>query len=394
MPQDQPPTLPSPDDTSATHSDRVAAAIAEQVAAAGGSISFAEFMQHALYAPGLGYYSAGSTKFGEAGDFITAPEVSTLFGKVIARQCAEILGQLPGGEIIEYGAGSGRLAADVLAALQRLDALPCAYRILEVSADLRERQEVFLRDKVPDLAGLVTWLDSPPRASIGVILANEVLDALPVERFVRRENAVMQLRVAVGEPGFEFVESAAPARLARFVEAVEGELGGRFPDGYVSEVCLAVPDWIAGVSAALDTGVVLLFDYGVSRREYYAPERNDGWLRCHFRHHAHNDPLMLPGIQDLTAWVDFTGVAEAAVAAGFDISGYSAQAQFLMAGGLGEEMQDFAKRPLREQLELSRQVKTLTLPGEMGEHFKCMALRKGDIATPTGFSLADRTHTL
>ena len=394
MPQDQPPTLPSPDDTSATHSDRVAAAIAEQVAAAGGSISFAEFMQHALYAPGLGYYSAGSTKFGEAGDFITAPEVSTLFGKVIARQCAEILGQLPGGEIIEYGAGSGRLAADVLAALQRLDALPSAYRILEVSADLRERQEVFLRDKVPDLAGLVTWLDSPPRASIGVILANEVLDALPVERFVRRENAVMQLRVAVGEPGFEFVESVAPARLARFVEDVEGELGGRFPDGYVSEACLAVPDWIAGVSAALDTGVVLLFDYGVSRREYYAPERNDGWLRCHFRHHAHNDPLMLPGIQDLTAWVDFTGVAEAAVAAGFDISGYSAQAQFLMAGGLGEEMQDFAKRPLREQLELSRQVKTLTLPGEMGEHFKCMALRKGDIATPTGFSLADRTHTL
>jgi SAM-dependent MidA family methyltransferase len=247
---------------------------------------------------------------------------------------------------------------------------------------------------MPDLVGLVTWLDAPPAASRGVILGNEVLDALPVERFVRRKSDVMQLRVAVGKPGFECVESAAPARLAAAVATIEAEVGGQFPDGFVSEICLAVPGWIAGLSATLDDGVALLFDYGVSRREYYAAERSDGWLRCHFRHHAHNNPLVLPGIQDLTSWVDFTAVAEAAVAAGFEIAGYAAQAQFLMAGGLDVEMQGFAELPLPEQLELSRQVKTLTLPGEMGEHFKCMALQKGTIARLSGFSLADRTHTL
>jgi len=372
----------------------VAEFICAQIEASGGSIGFAEFMQHALYAPGLGYYAAGSTKFGEAGDFITAPEVSSVFGGVLARQCAEVLEQTDGGEILEYGAGSGKLAADVLTALRRLDALPSAYNILEVSADLRQRQEVRLRECVPDLVELVNWLDSPPVASRGVILANEVLDALPVERFVRRDTGVMQQCVAHGQAGFEFVENAASSRLAGAVQAIEDEVGAEFPDGFVSEVCLAAPDWIAGLSSALDTGVVLLFDYGVSRREYYAAERSDGWLRCHFRHHAHNDPLVLPGIQDLTTWVDFTAVAEAAVAAGFDIAGYSAQAQFLLAGGLDAEMQGFAELSLEAQIELSRQVKTLTLPGEMGEHFKCMALQKGAIATPSGFSLADRTHML
>lgn len=394
MQHDQPPLLSKPDTQSAAHSERVAAYIQEKIAASGGSVSFAEFMHHALYAPGLGYYTAGSTKFGEAGDFITAPEVSSVFGGVVARQCAEVLGQTDGGEILEYGAGSGKLAADVLTALRRMDALPSTYNILEVSADLRQRQEVRLRECVPDLMELVNWLDSPPAASRGVILANEVLDALPVERFVRRDTGVMQQCVAEGQGGFEFVETAASVRLASAVATIEGEVGVQFPDGFVSEVCLAAPDWIASLSSALDEGVVLLFDYGVSRREYYSAERSDGWLRCHFRHHAHNDPLVLPGIQDLTAWVDFTAVAEAAVAAGFDIAGYSAQAQFLMAGGLNAEMQGFADLSLEKQLELSRQVKTLTLPGEMGEHFKCMALQKGSTAPPSGFSLADRTHTL
>jgi SAM-dependent MidA family methyltransferase len=202
------------------------------------------------------------------------------------------------------------LAADVLSTLQRLDALPAAYNILEVSADLRERQEACLRERVPDLTGLITWLDAPPASMHGVILANEVLDALPVERFVRRGKNIMQQRVAHGQAGFEFVENAASSRLASAVQAIEDEVRAEFSDGFVSEVCLAVPDWIAGLSSALDTGVVLLFDYGVSRQEYYAAERSDGWLRCHFRHHAHNDPLVLPGIQDLTAWVDFTAVAE------------------------------------------------------------------------------------
>ena len=227
-----------------------------------------------------------------------------------------------------------------------------------------------------------------------MIVANEVLDSIPVERFVRREDGVMQLRVALTETGFEFAEAPAPSNLRHYVSVVERDLGHRLPNGYMSEVCLATSPWIGGMSHALREGVAFLLDYGVTRREYYAPERADGWLRCHFRHRAHNDPLILPGIQDLTAWVDFSSVAVAAVAQGFEIAGYSAQAQFLMAGGLDEEMQDFAKLPLEEQVQLSQQVKTLTLPGEMGERFKCIALRKGSIATPSAFSLADRTHTL
>jgi len=394
MPHDLPPSLPSPDPASAAHSERVAAYVRKQIAAAGCSISFAQYMQHVLYAPGLGYYTAGSTKFGAAGDFVTAPEVSGIFGAVIARQCAEVLQQLGDGELLEYGAGSGKLAADMLESLQRLDALPSTYNILEVSPDLRERQESCLRQRVPDLVDRVMWLDSPPTAMRGVLVANEVLDALPVERFVRRDSGVMQVCVSTTDHGLEFVEEAAPERLRSAVEGIEEELGARFPDGYTSEVCLAIQGLIEDMSAALQAGVAFLFDYGVPRREYYSAERNDGWLRCHFRHHAHNNPLVLPGIQDLTAWVDFTAVAGAAVAAGFEIGGYSAQAQFLMAGGLDAEMRGFAELSLEEQIELSRQVKTLTLPGEMGEHFKCIALQKGDTATPSGFSFADRTHTL
>jgi len=390
----QPPLLPSPDPASAAHSERVAAYIHEQIAVSGGNISFAEFMHHALYAPGLGYYAAGSTKFGESGDFITAPEVSGVFGAVVARQVAEVLRQTGDGNILEYGAGSGKLAADVLATLQQLNALPSTYRILEVSPDLRERQEACLRDCVPELVSRVSWLDSPPGSMRGVVLANEVLDALPVERFVRRDSGVMQHRVAAADDGFEYVEVAAPERLASAVEAIEANVGERFPDGFVSEVCLAVPGWIEDMSEALQEGVAFLFDYGISQREYYATERSDGWLRCHFRHHAHNDALVLPGIQDLTAWVDFTAVAGAGIAAGFDVAGFSAQAQFLMAGGLEAEMQGFAALSLAQQLELSQQVKTLTLPGEMGEHFKCMALSKGTIVTPSGFGMADRVHTL
>jgi len=394
MQYEQPPSLPEPDSASAAHSDIVADYIRRQIDAAGGSIGFAEFMQHALYAPGLGYYAAGATKFGEAGDFITAPEVSSAFGGVVARQCAEVLAQITDGEVLEYGAGSGKLAVDVLEALRRLGSLPTAYKILEVSADLRERQEALLRQRVPELLPRVTWLDAPPAELRGVILANEVLDAMPVERFVRRDGTIQQQRVVVAGREFAWADAPAPARLAAAVEAIEDELGARFPDSFVSEICLPAPGWIKGLADVLQTGMVFLFDYGVSRREYYAPERSSGWLRCHFRHHAHNDPLVLAGIQDLTAWVDFTAVAEAAVAAGFEICGFSAQAQFLMSGGLAEELKNLATLPVQEQLELSRQVKTLTLPGEMGEHFKCMALQKGVTAKPSGFGLADRTHTL
>lgn len=394
MQHDDRPSLPQPDALSVEHSLRVADFIRARIDEAGGSVSFAEFMHHALYAPGLGYYAAGSTKFGADGDFVTAPEVSPIFGRVLARQCAEVLAEVRDGTIFEFGAGSGKLARDILEALARLGSLPERYEILEVSADLRERQERFLRAEVPDLVERVSWLDSPPTNHRGVIVANEVLDALPVERFMRKPHGIEQLRVKLGSEGFSISKAQAPEYLSKAVCAIEDGLGERLPDGYVSDISPGLPGWIAKLAASLQQGVAFLFDYGVSRREYYAPDRSGGWLRCHFRHHAHSDPLILTGIQDLTAWVDFTAVAEAALAGGLDVAGYSAQAQFLMGGGLDAEMLDFASQPLASQLELSGQIKTLTLPGEMGEHFKCMALRRGDVAIPGALRMADRTHTL
>lgn len=387
-------SLPAPDPVSAAHSERVSHFIHEKIREKGGSISFAEYMQHTLYAPGLGYYAAGAAKFGPQGDFITAPEVSPVFGRVVAAQCARVLEQVVGGTIVECGAGSGRFAADVLSKLQELDAMPDRYGILEVSADLRERQERFLADRVPDLLPRVTWLSSLPDAHRGVILANEVIDALPVERFVKRSGEVRQLRVASDAAAFRFVEEPAPETLADAVRRIETDLGCELPEGFVSEVSLGAPGWIGDLAGALAEGLVLLFDYGVSRREYYASGRGDGWLRCHFRHHAHDDPLVLPGIQDLTSWVDFTAVAEAAIEAGLEIAGYVTQAQFVLGGGIDQEMLAFATLPLDAQLRLSREIKTLTLPGEMGEHFKCIALRRGEIESPPAVTAADRTHTL
>ena len=389
-----PPSLPQPDEVARSHSERVAAHIRERIEAAGGRISFAEFMHHALYAPGFGYYAAGAAKFGEAGDFVTAPEVSGVFGAVVARQCAETIDMLGKGAILEIGAGSGKLAADMLETFEALGALPEAYRILEVSADLRERQQSLLKERVPHLADRVEWLSGLPEAHRGVIVANEVLDALPVERFVRHDDGVLRQCVTVGDGGFSWEQAPAGEALARAVMGIESDLGRALPAGFTSEVSLASVNWIADLAAALADGLVMLFDYGVTRREFYTAERTDGWLRCHFRHHAHNDPLVLPGIQDITAWVDFTAVAEAASAAGLEIAGFSAQAQFLIAGGLDAVMAGFESLSLEQQLELSQQVKTLTLPGEMGENFKCLALRRGDIAAPSAFALADRTHTL
>jgi len=387
-------TLPKPDAASAAHSVAVARHVRELIDDQGGCISFAEFMHAVLYAPGLGYYSAGATKFGAAGDFVTAPEVSSLFGHVLARQCAAVLACIESSSILEFGAGSGKLAADLLTRLAQLDALPESYMILEVSADLRERQEAFLINAVPELAARVSWLDQLPDEHRGVIIANEVLDALPVERFVRRAGHVAQLCIAVEDDRFTMGERDAPDALAAAVTSIEQDLGQALPDGYISEVCLAAPAWTADIGSRLREGVAFLFDYGVSRREYYAPDRSDGWLRCHFRHHAHNDALILPGIQDITAWVDFSGVAAAAIESGLEIAGYVSQAHFLIDGGMTDELADFSELAPAAQLELSGQVKLLTLPGEMGENFKCLGISRGSVVVPASLATSDRNFVL
>ncbi len=386
--------LPEPDAASRRHCERVVASLHELIIAAGGSVSFGEYMQHALYAPGLGYYAAGASKFGAAGDFVTAPEVSPLFGRVTARQCAGVLRELRGGSVLELGAGSGALAVQVLETLAGQDCLPDSYRILEVSADLRDRQQQRIAMLPPRLADRVSWIDRLPRQFRGVVLANEVADALPVERFRKAAHGIEQGRVTVTDGRFAWRYAEAPEWLASAVHALEESLGRALPAGYESELSPGLPGWIADIGASLEDALVLLFDYGVSRCEYYAPERNGGWLRCHFRHRVHNDPFVYPGIQDLTAWVDFTAVAEAAVAAGLDVDTYVTQAHFLLHGGLAEELAELETADAREQAELSRQVKLLTLPGEMGEHFKCMALAKGKVHLPDALRIADRSHTL
>ena len=389
--------LPQPDEQSLAHSAAVVDHIRGLIDAAGGSIPFSEFMHNALYAPGLGYYSAGATKFGAAGDFVTAPEISSLFSRVLARQAENILRQFddkdePG--ILEIGAGSGVLAVELLRKLDELECLPMHYDILEVSPDLRERQIEVLQAMLPAHASRVRWLDRLPTSFSGVVIANEVIDALPVERFVKQQGRVFRQTVGWSDGRFTWGTGAANAKLREAVQEAEAIVGTPLTDGYRSEVLLAADDWIAQLGEAVDRGTVFLFDYGVGRREYYAIDRNEGWLRCHFRHYAHNDPLIYPGIQDLTAWVDFSRIAEAAADSGFHIAGYVTQGQFLLHGGLVEEMQHFAGLPTAAQIELSGQVKLLTMPGEMGENVKCLELTKGLLDPADVFTLADRAHTL
>lgn len=384
-------SLPAPDADSAAHSRRCREFIVDRIAAAGGSLSFAEFMQHALYAPGLGYYTAGSKKFGQGGDFVTAPEISPLFGAVAARQIAPAIASIDRAEVLEFGAGSGALAEQVLRKLAELDVLPARYSILEVSPELAARQAARLEAALPELFDRVRWLADWPREHRGVVLANEVLDAMPVERFVRRDEGVRQCAVALEGERLVLHERDAPAALTAEIERIERALGARLPDGYCSEVSLAARHWVRELGECMREGLALLFDYGLPRAEYYAPERGQGWLRCHFRHHAHDDPLILPGIQDITAWVDFSAVADAAAAAGLAIAGFSAQAQFLLGGGLSEEMTAAAPDDLPT---LSREIKLLTLPGEMGEHFKCLGLIAGELSPPAAFGLGDRSNRL
>ena len=390
--------LPVPDADAQAHSRRLADFIRAEIAGAAGAIPFSRFMELALYAPGLGYYSAGSSKFGEAGDFVTAPELGPLFASCVAEAVAPVLRQLgPEAEFVEIGGGSGAFAEVMLKRLLAMDALPARYAILEPSADLRERQRERLgRSLIPPVFALVEWLDRPlEQAWNGVLFANEVIDALPTPRFTLRDGEVFEEGVALdAQQRFVRSERPADALLAAAVRHVERYLQSPFPDGYRSELLPQLPYWIQAVMGGLQAGAMLFVDYGYPRREYYLPQRSDGTLRAFYRQRMHSDVFLWPGLQDLTASVDFTALAEAGTNAGFDLAGYCTQANFVLGNGLQQRLEEVEERAQETAKQRFRnEAKQLTLPTEMGERFQVMGFAR-DVEFGAAFLMNDLSWRL
>ncbi|MDR2011646.1 MAG: SAM-dependent methyltransferase [Rhodanobacter sp.] len=372
-------TLPEPDSAERAHAEKLAVLIRNEIAASG-AIPFARFMELALYAPALGYYSAGRAKFGPAGDFVTAPELGALFARTLARAWAPTLRALGAdAQVVELGGGSGAFAVDCLRELAALDALPRRYCMLEPSADLRQRQQAHVHRQLPaDIAARVQWITCPPeQAWQGVLIANEVVDALPATRFTLCDGEVFEEHIALEGDRFVRVERPADALVGAAVRHVERALDAPFAEGYRSEILPQLPYWIQAVTATLTAGIALFVDYGYPRREFYLPERRDGTLVCHYRHRAHADPLHWPGLADITAFVDFTALAEAGVGAGMDFVGYAPQGQFLLASGLPALIEEAQPASETARLRLAAEAKRLILPGDMGERFQAIAFARG-----------------
>lgn len=388
------PSLPEPSTPALEHSRAVSAAIAQEVAASDGWISFARFMELALYAPGLGYYSAGLDKFGAGGDFVTAPEMSALFGQAVAAQAAQVL-RVTGGNVLEIGAGSGKLALDLMLELERLNALPQHYRILELSADLRQRQQQRIEREAPHLLPRFAWLDTLPRRFSGLVLGNEVLDAMPAHLVTWRAGQLFERGVTIQDGRFAWSErTLTEGELLRQALALPpaGFVSG--DAAYTSEINLAAQGFVRSLGQMLEQGMVLMLDYGFGTSEYYHPQRSSGTLMCHYRHQAHDDPFFLPGLQDLTAHVDFSAMAQAATESGLALAGYASQANFLINCGLTELLARTSPEDPAAYLPLVAQVQKLMSPAEMGEFFKAIALSKNLKETPLGFRRGDRSHTL
>lgn len=376
-------SLPAPAPEQLETTQELTQRIRAEIDAAGGWISFARYMELALYTPGLGYYSGGSAKFGTPGDFVTAVQISPLFGRVLARQFAQVL-QQTGGGILELGAGTGLLAAQILGELDRLG-VDAPYSILEVSGDLRVRQQASLQA----FTGRVVWLDGLPENFSGVVFGNEVLDALPVHLVHWSEDGPLERGVTWHGHAFEWQDRpiADPALL-------EQARSLALPAGYVSEISLAAPALVKSLAASLATGLLLFIDYGFGRSEYYHPQRHMGTLRAHYRHHALDDPFYLPGLCDLTAHVDFTAVADAGLEAGLDVCGYTTQANFLLAGGITALLAETPADAAASYLPLSAGVQKLLSPAEMGELFKAIGMTKKSAPCPGALAIGDQRHRL
>ncbi len=387
--------LPEPSADAQAASAALTRLIATEIAAAGGWMSFARYMELALYAPGLGYYSGGSRKFGVEGDFLTAPELTPLFGRALARQVAQVLAA-SSPRVIEAGAGSGRLAADLLPALAALGCAPERYQILELSGELRARQQATLAEKAPEFADRIEWLDELPQRFSGCLIGNEVLDAMPTHALRWSDESsqpgVLERGVVLAGGRLAFAERPASGAL------LEAALALPVAAPYRGEISLAARSWISELAGRLEQGAMLLIDYGLPRHELYHPERDGSSLRCHYRHRVHDDPLWFPGLSDITSHVDFTAVAEAAFDAGLEILGYISQANFLINCGIGDLLAGgrvgddgtVAATDLRAR----GAVNVLISPNEMGELFKVIALGRGVPGPLLGFARGDRVHAL
>ncbi|MGE5097377.1 MAG: class I SAM-dependent methyltransferase [Betaproteobacteria bacterium] len=376
--------LPPPPPDAAQHSRRLAEHIAGAIAAEGEWIPFSRYMELALYAPGLGYYAAGARKFGSEGDFVTAPEISPFFGRCLARQAAQVLESV-GGDVLELGPGSGALAADMYDALKEEGRRPDRYLLLEVSPDLRERQRERLAQRFPGEMERFTWIDTLPRGVRGLVIANEVLDVVPFSIVKREGDSWFERGVAVTDAGFAWEDRSLPdGDLRRRARAV-------FPPGdyeYVSEISPAAEALVRTIAGLLEAGVALFIDYGFAAHEFYHPQRSMGTMRCHYRHRFHGDPFFMPGLQDITAHVDFSAMARAAESAGAEVYGYTTQAYFLISSGLTTLLEALPQDMTVERLKATSAVQRLVSPAEMGELFKVLAVGRGFDAPLVGFQSA------
>lgn len=389
--------LPQPTEQAVEHSQNLTSNI-KRFLTRHQNLPFSKFMEMALYTPQLGYYAGGLPKFGKAGDFITAPEVSPIFSRCLARQAAQVLSQLDEPNIVEFGAGQGTMAKDILLELEAIQQTLNRYYIIEISADLRERQQQVLAEKLPaETFAKIVWLDQLPTTPISAfILANEVLDAMPFERIRIEPDRALQGYVVFNEKTQQFdwdYKNITETKLQKFANQLIKHIGKVSDLGYETEINLNIKPWLKSLNDILSSGAVFLVDYGYTRDEYYQPARVMGTLRCHYQHRAHNNPFFYPGLQDITAHVDFTAVAEAAFDSGFKVAGYTTQAHFLMGSGLLEMSFD-PNADIAEQIHNAQQIKMLTLPDEMGETFKAIALTKNFDQPLIGFSVRDLRHQL
>ena len=386
-------TLPTPSVEAQEHSQQLITLIQKTINAQKGWISFAEFMHLALYAPSLGYYTAGSQKFGDSkvggGDFVTAPQISPLFAQTLSNQIAQVL-NITHGNILELGAGTGKLATDILLTLVELDSAPAKYFILEVSDHLRQVQLETLQSKLPnDLVQRVEWLTELSSGFNGVMIGNEVLDAIPVHMVNVKNDGIYERGIVIEDGEFVWQDKilSEPSLLD-----VVSKL--HLPEGYVTEVCPAASGLIASLAHSLQQGIILMIDYGFSAHEYYHPQRNQGTLMCHYQHYAHSDPLINIGLQDITAHVDFTSIAHAGVNHGLVLSGFCSQAQFLMNCGILELMSQVSPHDMARYAPLAAAAQKLLSPAEMGDLFKVIAFSKNIDEPLIGFVSGDKSHTL